>query len=57
MRNGCHDLSCVAQNPCTNPSDLSAAHNSVQFQNGIIQGDPMAKAMYGKAILPLIDLM
>ena len=50
----CPSLSQAIGNSYSTPSDLYINSSTVKSQKGTTQGDPLAMAMYGIAILPLI---
>ena len=50
----CPSLSQAIRNSYSTPSDLYIKRSTVKSQEGTTQGDPLAMAMHGIAILPLI---
>ena len=51
----CPSLHVVLQNSYRQPSHLFIGRSTILSQEGTTQGDPLAMAMYGIAILPLIS--
>ena len=51
----CPSLYLALSNSYKTPSNLYVSHKVLQSREGTTQGDPLAMAMYGLAILPLIE--
>ena len=56
IRRICPAVSFFVQNSFSVPSDLYVAGKTVQSLEGTPEGDPIAMAMYGVALLPLLRL-
>ena len=57
IRKLCPSIYTAIRNSYKTPSDLFIDKKVIKSQEGTTQGDPIAMAMYGVAILPLIDML
>ena len=57
IKNFCPSFLTAIKNSYSNPSKLFVNKKTLCSQEGTTQGDPLAMAMYGLAIIPLIKLL